>query len=216
MNISEKLDKVRFLPWVGKNYKNGGIFNKRILVLGESHYCGCCDRKDCENAFYECCREFTKNAILKYFYKPNENEEKWMRTYTKFEHSLVGKSETTIEEKIKIWDSIAFYNFLQYAIDDKRKSGESDAYKAAEKPFFQVLNYLKPELIIAWGVTRFYKEMPEENWTHCENLKYDNKHIKNGKYELSNGKRVPIVFINHPSSGYNLDFWHNVIKNFLK
>lgn len=27
-----------FQPFVGKNYANGGIFGKRIMVLGESHY----------------------------------------------------------------------------------------------------------------------------------------------------------------------------------
>ncbi|WP_293589314.1 hypothetical protein [Prevotella sp.] len=34
-----------FQPFVGKDYANGGIFGKRIMILGESHYCdeGCCD-----------------------------------------------------------------------------------------------------------------------------------------------------------------------------
>ena len=28
-----------FKPWVGKNYKTGGIFNgKKVMILGESHY----------------------------------------------------------------------------------------------------------------------------------------------------------------------------------
>ena len=28
-----------FQPFVGMDYANGGIFGKRIMVLGESHYC---------------------------------------------------------------------------------------------------------------------------------------------------------------------------------
>lgn len=28
-----------FQPFVGKDYANGGIFGKRIMILGESHYC---------------------------------------------------------------------------------------------------------------------------------------------------------------------------------
>ena len=28
-----------FQPFVGKNYANGGIFGKQIMILGESHYC---------------------------------------------------------------------------------------------------------------------------------------------------------------------------------
>ena len=30
--------KIHFTPWEGKNYRNGGRFGKKILVLGESHY----------------------------------------------------------------------------------------------------------------------------------------------------------------------------------
>lgn len=28
-----------FQPFVGKDYANGGIFGKQIMILGESHYC---------------------------------------------------------------------------------------------------------------------------------------------------------------------------------
>ena len=33
------MDKVNFRPWIGADYETGGIFGKKILVLGESHYC---------------------------------------------------------------------------------------------------------------------------------------------------------------------------------
>ena len=50
---------VFFQPFVGKDYTTGGIFGKRIMVLGESHYCdeGC---TDCGNvANHRECRTFT-------------------------------------------------------------------------------------------------------------------------------------------------------------
>ena len=30
---------VNFLPFVGREYGKGGIFGKKILILGESHHC---------------------------------------------------------------------------------------------------------------------------------------------------------------------------------
>lgn len=33
------MDSPYFEPWVGENYENGGTFGKKILVLGNSHYC---------------------------------------------------------------------------------------------------------------------------------------------------------------------------------
>ena len=46
---------VFFKPWVGKDYSTGGIFKKKILVVGESHYCDGCNycglkyAKECED-----------------------------------------------------------------------------------------------------------------------------------------------------------------------
>ena len=52
-----------FRPWVGSAYSSGGIFGKRVMILGESHYCeeGC---TDCGNARVhpECCA-FTNGVV---------------------------------------------------------------------------------------------------------------------------------------------------------
>lgn len=42
-------DGLFFRPFVGSSYADGGLFGKRIMVLGESHYCdeGCADCGDC-------------------------------------------------------------------------------------------------------------------------------------------------------------------------
>ena len=38
------MGNIFFQPFVGKDYAKGGIFGKRIMILGESHYCeGCLD-----------------------------------------------------------------------------------------------------------------------------------------------------------------------------
>ena len=29
-----------FSPRIGKDYARGGIFSKKVLAVGESHYCG--------------------------------------------------------------------------------------------------------------------------------------------------------------------------------
>ena len=38
-NKEAEMDRPYFEPQVGSNYRNGGIFGKRILVLGDIHYC---------------------------------------------------------------------------------------------------------------------------------------------------------------------------------
>ena len=43
------MNSIFFRPWVGSAYTTGVIFGKRVMILGESHYCeeGC---TDCGNA----------------------------------------------------------------------------------------------------------------------------------------------------------------------
>ena len=78
-------------------------------MLGESHYCGdAC--ADCGSLGHPECADFTRKVVADYLNPANEREG-WMNTYLKFERSLVGH-ETTPDESQRIWDDIAFYNYL--------------------------------------------------------------------------------------------------------
>ena len=56
-------DNIFFQPFVGKDYANGGIFGKRIMILGESHYCdeNCTDCGDCQ--LHRECMNFTQQVL---------------------------------------------------------------------------------------------------------------------------------------------------------
>ena len=116
----QTMDKVFFKPWVGKDYDTGGIFGKKILVLGEAHLCeGCEDCGHLENA--EECADFTSTNCIEIL--PRGETGSWTRTFHKFERSLVNH-ETDLEESRQIWHSLAFYNYVQKAMDGSRKSPE--------------------------------------------------------------------------------------------
>ena len=131
------MSKLFFRPWVGSSYTSGGIFGKRLMILGESHYCeeGCVD---CGNARVhpECCG-FTNGVVSDYLNESLERQ-RWMSTYLKFERSLVGH-ETDWPERKKIWNSVVFYNYLQVAMGGPRVAGTNLQYEEAAEPFFEVL-----------------------------------------------------------------------------
>ena len=62
------MDRPYFEPQVGSNYRNGGIFGKRILVLGDIHYCN--GSKNCAclevSGGLSCNSGFTKEVISEY------------------------------------------------------------------------------------------------------------------------------------------------------
>ena len=80
---------VFFQPYVGKDYTTGGLFGKRIMVLGESHYCdeGCADCGNVSN--HHECMAFT-NSVVGDYLNEEKPRERWMSTFLKFERSLVG------------------------------------------------------------------------------------------------------------------------------
>lgn len=208
------MKNVFFKPWVGKDYESGGMFDKKVLVVGESHYCGegCEDCGIPEKA--EECAGFTTKTVNDYLASDREKG-RWASTFRKFERSMIGE-DTDTEKSNEIWNSIAFYNYLQKALDGPREGGEWNLYKEAEQSFWEVMEELQPYVMIAWGVTRMYWNMPAgEAWERSDDLIIDNYHVRNGWYTLKSGKRVKAIWVYHPSSGYSWDWWNKVIKTVL-
>lgn len=211
--MNKDFNSVFFLPRVGKNYSKGGIFGKRIMVLGESHYCAehCADcGAPCHNTE---CGNFTSNVMERYFDADCEYEP-WMNTFRKFERSLVNKvTDRTLSREI--WDSLLFYNYLQVAMTQSRVAGNKEDYFNAETAFYEILEVYRPEFVIVWGY-RLWNNLPNgESWGWNEDVNIDGTLYENGYYQLKDGSKVNIIAIQHPSSGYSWDYWHRVIDLFL-
>ena len=205
------MEHVYFKPWIGENYKTGGIFKKKILVVGEGHVFGGCDF--CGLKYAKECEDLNTTQVVNEYL--NQCSGKWTSTYRKFERSLVNK-ETTPEESNEIWQSIAFFNFLQVAMTEARKSGTNEDYKEGQTAFLEVIENLKPDLIIVWGVGRLYNWLPDEGWIDGDKIEVDGYKVKNGYYQLNNGKKSRLIAVYHPSTGYDWNWWYeNVISRQL-
>ncbi|WP_337634072.1 hypothetical protein [Prevotella sp.] len=205
-------NNIFFQPFVGKDYANGGIFGKRIMILGESHYCdeGCSNCGDCR--LHGECTGFTQGVIKDYI-DENKERQDWMRTFVKFERSLVGK-ETDQTLRLMIWNSVVFFNYLQVAMRGPREAGTSAQYRQAGDALFEVMDKYQPEYVIAWG-KRLWSNMPGERWREGEDIVVDGYHVATGYYFLSYGRQVKVMAVNHPSVGYPWDYWNRVIQDFL-
>lgn len=95
-----------------------------------------------------------------------------------------------------------------------RKAGTSAQYKQAVNAFFEVIDKYEPKCIIVWD-KRLWNNMPNERWQDGDDIVVDGNRIATGYYLLSNGKRVKVVAVYHPSGGYSWDYWHKVIQGLL-
>lgn len=201
------MKNVFFKPWIGENYFSTGILGKKILLLGESHICGegCHDCGDLNEHLN--CNEFTNNVIKYFFnYKIGEGEfDYWMNTYTKFGNVLYNKSLSP-EDTVTFWNSIAFYNYVQYSTNQARVSPLYKEFKKSETAFFEVLQSIKPDLVFVWG-ERLWEQLPT-NGEYGEEILIEN--VKGGRlyYYTIDEKKIPIYMINHPSSSAFNYSWH--------
>lgn len=203
-----------FEPYVGNDYHNGGIFGKRIMVLGESHYCdeNCTDCGKLSS--HRKCANFTKNVVNDYLDQRKERKS-WMNTLVKFERSLVGHTTNWAERK-DIWHSLLFFNYLQVAMDTPRKAGTKEQYDYACKVFYDVIDKYKPQYIIVWG-DRLWNSLPgDSRWQWSEPIVIEGYKVQAGSYRLSNGDTSKIIVVYHPSSGYSWKWWYKAIKDFLQ
>ena len=217
----EKIDKelqgkgVKFLPFVGDQYWYGISFNdngelvlgteakpgKKVLVLGESHYCD-------EDLSDEELSSFTREVLDCYL--KSEERYSWMRTFLKFERAL-SNADTNIDSK-SIWNHLMFYNYLQCPLRGLRMAGDSRRYEDATTPFFAILKKYKPDYIIVWG-RRLFVNLPSENVQEGEYM--PSIEINIWSYQID-GHTIMVLPVVHPSGGFLWGYWHEVIVELLK
>ena len=215
----EQIDKelqgkgVKFLPFVGDQYWYGISFNdngelalgtkekpgKRVLVLGESHYCD-------EDLSDEELASFTRDVLDCYL--DSEERYSWMRTFVKFERAL-SNADTNIDSK-SIWNHLMFYNYLQRPLRGPRMAGEK-YHEEAKEPFFAILEKYKPDYIIVWG-RRLFVNLPSENG--MEGKYMTSIEINTWSYQID-GHTIKVLPVVHPSVDFLWGYWHEVIVDFF-
>ena len=198
--IMSNNSKIFFKPWVGSEYQTGGVYGKKVLVLGESHYGDSPDDTDDTTGT-------VKEFIYEYWGAP------YQQTFLCFERALAGR-EINQEEREQLWNSIMFYNFFQKSTTGPRTGPDISVQQESEEAFRELLEQYQPDAIIVWGV-RLYKLLP--GWDGTETtIKVDNDSTRVWCYTV-NGKKIPALCVHHPSSpsGKCWPYWHEFHKKFI-
>lgn len=207
-----------FDPWIGENYgTDQAHFNKKILILGNSHYCDDCI--DCGNRDLKPeCTEFTKTVVKDYL--DPSHVASWKKTFSTFINSMFGRSVSDLERK-DFFDSVAFYNYLQVAAgEDAYSTGN---YNFAESrhlnAFYEVLNNVEPDVVISWG-SKVWDTLPDA-WNDYGEADKGNDivigdQIFNKYYTYPyNNRKILLIGVRHPSVGYSTEFHHAIFSDLI-
>ena len=192
--------KIFFKPWVGSEYYSGGVYSKRVLVLGESHYG---DAPDTSDDTIGTIKEF----VYDYWGEP------YQQTFLCFERALAGR-EINQEEREQLWNSVMFYNYFQKSTTGPRTAPDMTAKKESEEAFRELLEQYQPDFIIVWGA-RLYQLLPAWDGTETK-IKISDDSTPVWHYKI-NGKTILAMSIHHPSSptGKDWTYWHMFHKAFI-
>lgn len=167
---------VKFLPKVGMKYDHSR-WGKRVMVLGESHYCA--DLRDAT-------ADLTERVFQRQFDSSTEFEG-WMNTYTKFASALSGEQEDRYTCQ-RVWDEVLYYNFVQEPLTGPRTAPTKEMLVASEPAFWEVLEQYQPDVVLVWGQSRLYDHLPDAGYQGEE---VDG--VESWVYELKNGKKVKVL-----------------------
>lgn len=218
------MSDIRFKPWVGDRYgcgivgydANGKIIygtenhiGKRVLVLGESHYCA--------NPEAEATPFLTINIIADLL-NPDSEWEAYKNTYTKFAKSFVGCiGNLDSETKAKAWQHIMFYNYVQTPMSGARVAPTAEDFKNSEKAFFELLQTYTPDIVIAWG-QRLYNNLPQGG-KQLSDLTIDSGRFAGNATELWSyqvaGKSIAVMPITHPSAAYSTECFNAFFRELI-
>ena len=191
---------VKFKPWVGKNFSTCGVYGKKVLVLGESHY------GNTPNTTEE-----TIGVVKEFVYEYCGDS--YQQTFLCFERALVGR-EINQEEREQLWNSLMFYNYFQKPTTGPRTAPDMTAQKESEEAFRELLEQFQPDAIIVWGA-RLYQLLPAWNGTESQ-IKVGEDSCQVWQYTIK-GKQIPAMSVHHPSAptGKDWTYWHQFHKAFI-
>lgn len=195
---------VFYKPREGYKYDKNGYLGIKILVLGESHYCG----ENCKNCGIKAnnnCIDYTINTVENYIkYKKGDSEhEYWMNTFTRFANVMFGE-KVSKDKQVELWDSVLFYNYVQSSTPGPRIKPTNEQFNNGAMSFFEVLELYQPDLIIVWGM-RLWEKIPN-NGEYGNEYLLRNSEERFYNYKINN-KEIPALGIKHPSTYHlNMDY----------
>jgi len=202
------MDNDRFFdPWVGTSYGDG-LFDRKVMVVGASHYCGDGCRDCGDPAAHPECRGFTQQVVSDYLDDAYSGDSDWKRTFSTFVNSVFGR-DASADERELFFDSVVFANYLQCAEgrdSDEKHDGlfEDERHLRA---FLALVDEFRPDVVVVWG-SRVWNAIP---WDFGDG---EADCVADGVYRFPRGGRdFLMVNLHHPSQGYPFAVSHAILEN---
>ncbi len=207
-------------PWIGKKYSSS---ERKILIVAESLY----SKNDGVKIAIAKDRIMQDTPFIRRLVVDcpiNQDPEKANKMFSNLNICL---ADGSVFDTVKIWDSIAFYDFVQRPMDyngrSKERPTEQDWISGWET-FVEIVKIIKPTDCIFVGVgasDRFNKSMNklEMKYNSVVYKRWNNSPTNTYVRIFSlllNDYSLNCVAIQHTSSHFNYSWWNRMLKYYCK
>jgi hypothetical protein len=202
-----------FEPYVGPNYPAVGDAERRLWVLGESHY----GKPEYQTT------GFTQDVVRSHvFWQP------WQRKAEKFRRSpffgrmsalaldRASASQVSEAESHALWSRIAFSNFVPMLVGlDRTHRPTDEMWAAGRRRFLELIEVLKPHAIVACGFG-VWNQLPKPFEQRTIRSPDNGTSWDERRYVLSSGQLARVVAVAHPAArGWRYSDWRPRVRSVM-
>lgn len=206
----EAITNLTWLPWIGKSYNEA---NRKLLIVGESHYKKADNDGEFEKIFKGATedKEFTRKTIYE---SPICRE--WPSNFFDNIHRVF--LETNNFRRELFWEQVAYYNFITRLMDYRKKERPmwNDFYNSWDT-FIKLIKVIKPTDCVFIGVTATYSfDIAMKNlkikYSPVKKLeKIGRVYARISKIEIDNYE-LNLTFIQHAYGRFSWSKWNAFLK----
>ena len=197
---------VNAYPFVGKDYQKG-FFNsgKKVLILGHSHY-------DADNAGYPCLHSFTIDMMDGFL---SGEDGPYYRGFTSQTKALLNR-DITVDDRVEVWNQLAFYNFIQFDLEGPGVKETDEQFNNSIPAFKEVLEELRPDVIIVWGYSLFNALCPLGEADGPYLTLFSGDRVRTRWFVTSSPDKALMICQRHPSRGYSWHEWGEMFQKLFR
>ena len=208
-----ELGLLRWKPWIGADWKAA---ERRVLVVGESHYAAKPDAEDVQARIGEW--ENDVDGTREVVCEVGVSEWYASRFFGNLHRALLGV-DVHGKDRTTLWRHLAFCNFIQRPIKDPGERPRQDEFFGGWRYFMELLKRLRPDTVLFVGVSaanHFKGAMSALGIEHTMKVET----MRNGAYPRDfsatfDGMSVRMMAIRHVSQYFAWETWRDFLAQKL-
>lgn len=208
----ETSTNLKWNPWIGNDYFNLPHDN-RLLIIGESHYCGGETPGKIEESIKKHeNRNFTRLVIEEIAIKRDYGNTRLFQNF----HKALFLNDSF--DSNFFWNQVTFYNFIQRPMNTNKERPSKSDFNNSWKEYLKLIKILKPKYTLFLGnsAASSFNQSMKENGINSTNIKcLDKIGSTYSRVSSINDSEIDtkIIFIRHPSSYFSPAKWNKFLNS---